>query len=165
MSTASNDQAGDKSAAPGANARPVERQVDLAAYDRGENKVRAHLFYRTVGMAEAKIPSHVAGVDTSKPVAAVVINPGVTLKQFRRTDRPLGSYFSPATAEASELGINMANRVEERLQMTRGVTALKSTTADIIDTWSDPRNPKAVKGGGEQYYVPSLRDGENATRV
>ncbi len=66
-----------------------------------------------------------------------------------------GNYFAEAGVSAAELGVNPAGRVPVLLQTPYGARALRSTAADIVDTWTVPGQAFHAQGGGTQYFVPN----------
>ncbi|MEZ4399710.1 MAG: polymorphic toxin type 46 domain-containing protein [Kofleriaceae bacterium] len=132
-------------------------------------------FYRSHGMPEARIDSHLDGIDFRHPVVETTIPRGTIVSQFQVEGGRQGSYYSDGTPTPGELGINpqgqvlgpdghpiigpdgnpvIADKVVTRWQATEDIPALQSTAAPITDTWSTPGQPYDAPGGGMQMYAP-----------
>lgn len=153
-------------------------------YARLVNKVKqqrmntAIRFYEKRGVDPMDIPSHLNGIDFSKPVSVVDIPPPETMYQYTYgSDASLGEYFSDdKNTKPDALGVNnvfrevvghdehgrciysrqkIAEKHHQKIDVSNDVPmkALKSTAATIVDDWSDPLNPKRTSGGGTQYYI------------
>ncbi|GFM66101.1 hypothetical protein PSCICJ_22190 [Pseudomonas cichorii] len=124
-------------------------------------KETAAEFYRAQGVEEARIPSHLNGIDFDQPVNVETLNRGKTVYQFQSPGAPQGNYYclNPATTP-SELGIGplgtnrAARTIELKLQSvyrtTQKTPVLKSTAKAIDDTWSVKDMTQPASGGGTQ---------------
>ncbi len=126
-----------------------------ASYTAAENRLRAHMFYRRQGWSDAKIADHLQGIDFSKPVSATVIPKGATVGQWQVPGRPVGNYFAQPGTAPTNLGISGAGKVETVFTVPRSQSALRSTAAPVLDTWSGPL-PVQTAGGATQYFRPGL---------
>ncbi|WP_443111582.1 polymorphic toxin type 46 domain-containing protein [Burkholderia sp. FERM BP-3421] len=67
----------------------------------------------------------------------------------------VGSYFAPVGTQATNLGINPANRIPGLFTPSGATSVLQSTAASITDTWTVPGRPFVANGGGTQQFVPN----------
>ena len=116
-----------------------------------ERRALARKFYEDAGMDPKKIDSHLEGIDFTKPVEVVKLEPGTTLTQYKYPDRPVGNYFCPEGSSPKTLGIDPAGRVPVEFKATEPIQVLKSSAADLKD-WNG--GDAIFKGGGTQYFIP-----------
>jgi Flp pilus assembly pilin Flp len=105
-------------------------------------------------MTQERALSHMRGIDFTRPVEIVRIEPGDELIQFNLPGQR-GKYFAPRGTSAESLGIDPAGRVVETYRAPdEGILALRSTAADI-ESFVDA-NGNVIRGGGGggiQYKV------------
>jgi RHS repeat-associated protein len=113
-------------------------------------------FYRIeTRWADSRIARHLRGIDFNQPVEIVQIPRGSVLNQHGFPSDPIGNYFSLPGTPAKGSGIYPHGRVERFYQTTMDLRALRSTAADITDTWSVPGWAIDVPGGKEQFFIPN----------
>jgi RHS repeat-associated protein len=118
--------------------------------DRREDAFR---FYREAGFPASRAWDHMRGIDFSHPVERELLPKGKTLAQHKMGDG-LGNYFAEPGTLPTNLGISPAGRIETTLTSTRAATALKSTAASVLDTWTVKGSPYVTNGGATQFFVP-----------
>jgi filamentous hemagglutinin len=97
--------------------------------------------------------NHLAGIDFSQPVDIVPLLQDTTVVQYGAPGSATGNYFAPIGTPASQLGINPAGKVPSLFAPSTDVVVLRSTAADIVDTWSVPSDPYSASGGATQYFT------------
>ena len=125
------------------------------------------------------IRSHISGIDFSQPVEIVKIKGGTELIQYTKVNSEgtilRGDYYTDnPTHTPSQLGVSdkynvqTPNRIKtsevkevakETVVIPNDVEGLKSTSAEINDTWSridtnGNKLPVHTEGGGSQIYIP-----------
>lgn len=120
-----------------------------------KRKKVAEDFYKKAGWPQARIDSHLEGIDFSKKVDVITLPKGTTVVQYQVPGKPVGNYFAPPGTQATNLGINPEGRTPTSLTATQNVQVLRSTASAPIDTWSIPRKPFQTQGGGTQYFAPN----------
>jgi filamentous hemagglutinin len=70
-------------------------------------------------------------------------------------DGRVGNYFALPGTPAEMLGINPASRVPTTFSTAQPTSALQSTAAPIVDTWTVPGTSFNAQGGGTQFFVPN----------
>lgn len=127
------------------------------------------------------IESHIAGIDFTQSVEIVKIPAGKELIQYTKIntkgDVVRGEYYTDNSNNTpSDLGISdtynvrdpdngwrqtqeVREVVKEKVIIPKDVEGLKSTSAEINDTWSrideyGNQLPTHRKGGGSQIYIP-----------
>lgn len=108
----------------------------------------------SAGFSADRAAGHLAGIDFMQPVTLTELTPGVNYLQYPMNGK-MGNYFTTVGTPAETIGINPAGRVPTLYTPTTTVPALRSTAADILDTWTVPGEPYMAKGGGIQYFVPN----------
>jgi uncharacterized Zn-binding protein involved in type VI secretion len=111
-------------------------------------------FYSQTGWPEKRIAQHLRGIDFSKPVEVVTLQPEDVVKQWVDPNQNVGGYFD-ADALPEELGICPANVVPRELRtfvISKPVKVLKSTAAAIKIDWL-PTPPIQVPGGATQLFM------------
>ncbi len=137
--------------------------LNLGINIRGRKEVATN-FYLSQGFSKYDIPSHLTGIDFSKPLDIITINKGKKLFQFQTRGAPQGNYYSLSSeVTPSQLGISPSgfNRslqlVEPKIQSTyvsnQKVSFLKSTAASVNDFWSVPGQEYSAIGGGIQLFL------------
>ena len=143
--------------------------------------LKAKEFYQKYNpeMSPDALESHLSGIDFSKPVEVVKYSEGTELMQYTKVNTEgtvlRGDYYTDNPAcTPSQLGIsdkyNVSTPDRIKTQEVRQVTkdtvtlpndveGLKSTSAEIDDTWSrvdsDGKGlPIHTEGGGSQIYIP-----------
>jgi hypothetical protein len=109
-----------------------------------ERSLLAKSFYEKFG--EANIESKLKGIDFSKPVQTVTLKAGTTVEQWVDASGTVGKYFAPVGSDPSKLGLS-GKPFLKQFTLTEDVKVLKSTANDF----------NGNKGGGIQYFNPSLR--------
>ncbi|WP_312901931.1 glycohydrolase toxin TNT-related protein [Chryseobacterium taichungense] len=130
-------------------------------------------------MTERQIKSHISGIDFNKPIEVVKLPEGTELIQYTKVNTEgivlRGDYYTNNPNHTpSELGVSDKYNVQtpdrvktsevkevtkEVLKLPKDVEGLKSTSAEINDTWSrideyGQELPIYTKGGGIQIYIP-----------
>lgn len=130
-------------------------------------------------MTERQIKSHISGIDFTKPIEIVNLQEGTKLIQYTKLNTEgialKGDYYTDNLNNTpSELGVSDKYNVQtpdrvktsevkdvtrEILILQKDAEGLKSTSAEIYDTWSridkDGKElPIHTKGGGSQIYIP-----------
>ena len=113
----------------------------------------AREFYEKAGFSQERTADHLKGIDFSKPVEVVTLEPSAKVIQYQRTGHNFGNYLAPPGTEASALGVNPAGRVATTYEVTRPVQVLRSTAAPVEDIWSAPGEVFKANGGGIQYFT------------
>lgn len=101
----------------------------------------------------ARIDSHLAGIDFTKPVDVVNLRSGSQFSQWNFAGES-GNYFTNLGSGPSGLGVYTNGRIESVLQINTSSPALRSTAADALDTWSVPGLSIEAPGGNIQYFLP-----------
>lgn len=140
------------------------------AMTEAANREKARQFYRqNTPMKPREIESHLKGIDFSKPVTVGPPPPAPRkMTQWQVPGGSTGSYFSAQpNAPPDRLGIAQAgidrktgkvtNKVKTTHNVPEGAPYLKSTAAPMVDPRSVPGRSYSTKGGGEQYFIPSMR--------
>ncbi|MCA1859153.1 hemagglutinin repeat-containing protein [Janthinobacterium sp. HSC-3S05] len=114
----------------------------------------AYNFYANAGFSADRAAGHLAGIDFMKPVSLTELMPGTNYLQYPMGGK-MGNYFATPGTPAETIGINPAGRVPTLYTPTTAAPALRSTAADILDTWTVPSQPYMTQGGGIQFFVPN----------
>lgn len=114
----------------------------------------AYDFYKQAGFSVDRALGHLDGIDFSRPVTLTELTPGTNYVQ-NVLDGKVGNYFTAVGTPAETVGINPAGRVPMTFTPSQPLPALRSTAADILDTWTVPNQPYQTTGGGTQYFVPN----------
>jgi hypothetical protein len=154
----------------------IKTMVKVA--DPGNPALREKLareFYEKLGWPKHKIDNHIKGIDFTKPVEIVEIQPGTKLSQWQAPGKRKGEYFTEKGTPPSKVGTSPNARIENNELVKKIETeyvfdkpndALKSTAAPITDRWSENiKGPKSsnsfeivkpvdTEGGGVQYFIP-----------
>ncbi len=113
----------------------------------------AKAFYDSTGMA-SRFAGDLAGIDLGKPVQMISVPAGTQMYQFIRDGaKYLGNFFSPS-AQALPTCLGISGR--DRTQVTAALpaaTALQSTAAPIVDTWTTKGVSVQTEGGCAQVVV------------
>ncbi len=126
-------------------------------------RATAQAFYEKQGWPQARIDSHLKGIDFNKPVRVTTIPANKTLGQWQVPGGPKGNYFAPLEETPSRLGISpvghdpaigAVSKVQTQYVNPAPVQALSSRAASIEDSWSNPYSTAETQGGGQQYFVP-----------
>ncbi len=130
---------------------------------RSQRLALAQDFYAQQGWPQARIDSHLKGIDFSRPVAVVDIPEHTPLGQWQVPGGPKGNYFAPLQETPGKLGISSVGHDPTRGAVSKAQTtyisnsrvpALRSHAASILDDWSSPYAAAQTKGGGTQFFVP-----------
>ncbi|WP_442678084.1 polymorphic toxin type 46 domain-containing protein [Sphingomonas sp. ASY06-1R] len=131
--------------------------------DVAVNRTTAQNYYAEQGWPQARIDSHLKGIDFTRPVKVVDLPAGTEMSQWQVPGGPKGNYFSGAQTKPAELGISpvghdpaigAVSKVQTDYVSTRPTSALRSTAAAVDDTWSSPYATAQTPGGGRQFFVP-----------
>ena len=125
---------------------PVD--VVTARYDTAYN------FYTQAGFSIDRALGHLDGIDFSQPVSATELMPGSNYVQHVLNGN-VGNYFAPIGTSADAIGVNPTGRITGLYTPTQPTAALRSSAAEIIDTWTTPGHSYATTGGGAQFFVPN----------
>jgi len=136
--------------------------LDLDINIRGRQEAATN-FYRLQGFADADIPSHLAGIDFTRPVDVVTLNGSKRLYQFQVPSAPQGNYYTfYGSTTASELGISpygfnrttqmVVPKIQQTYTTTQPVQMLRSTAASVGDFWSVRGQTFQTQGGGLQLF-------------
>ncbi|MFN7945845.1 MAG: polymorphic toxin type 46 domain-containing protein [Blastocatellia bacterium] len=142
--------------------KPVRNKVEAKASESQAAETAASFsarmkvareFYEKAGFSPEKTADHLKGIDFSKPVEVVTLEPPAKVIQYQRPGRSFGNYLAPPGTEASALGVNPAGRVATSYEVARPVQVLRSTAAPVEDIWSVPGEVFKADGGGIQYFT------------
>lgn len=126
-------------------------------------RATAQSFYAEQNWPQARIDSHLKGIDFSKPVRVGSIPANSTMGQWQVPNGPKGNYFAPVSETPGRLGISpvghdpavgAVSKVQTTYTNPGPVRALQSHAANIDDNWSSPYATAVTPGGGTQYFVP-----------
>lgn len=129
-------------------ARASSQFEQLSRYETAYN------FYADAGFSADRAAGHLAGIDFTQQVTLTELTPGTNYLQYPMNGN-MGNYFTTVGTPAEAIGINPAGRVPTLYTPSITVHALRSTAADILDTWTVPSQPYMTQGGGIQYFVPN----------
>ncbi|WP_346839621.1 polymorphic toxin type 46 domain-containing protein [Microbulbifer sp. SAOS-129_SWC] len=140
------------------------RQSDAVTSVAKQRQQTAFNFYKAQGFPEDDIPSHLTGIDFSKPVEVTKIEEGTIVYQYQSPGAPQGNYYSidpnvqPSELGISPMGTNRAmKRVEPKIKslyvVTEDTPALKSTAKAVDDFWSVKGEVYPAKGGATQMFT------------
>jgi hypothetical protein len=141
-------------------AAALSLEVENAAKAPGDTPVQrdartavAKAFYDSTGMA-SRFAGDLAGIDLGKPVQTISVSAGTQMYQFIRDGaKYLGNFFSPAAqAQPTCLGISGTGRTQVTASLP-ATTALLSTAAPIVDTWTTAGVSVQTEGGCAQVVV------------
>ena len=139
-------------------ARSVPDEATIAA-----RRATAQNFYARQGWPQAKIDSHMRGIDFNQPVEVVPLDSGTTVGQWQTPGGAKGNYFSSSDETPSRLGISTVghdpnigaiSKVQTMYVSDAQTQALKTTAAPMRDDWSNPYSVAQTSGGGTQFFVP-----------
>ena len=73
---------------------------------------------------------------------------------------PIGNYFTVLGADRAKLGIYTSGRTTRNYGATSDISALRSTTCDINDSWSMLKYKWEIRlrGGETQYFTHNTFD-------
>jgi hypothetical protein len=133
----------------------VAGQAEFAFVPFVERQSLARNFYKTsTGWNDSRIASHLRGIDFNQAVDGITIPRGSVMSQHSFPGDPTGNYFGLPGTPANGFGIYPRGRVESFYRATTEVQALRSTAANVTDTWSVPGWAIDVSGGNRQFFVP-----------
>ena len=103
---------------------------------------------------DARIQSHIDGIDLSQPVQIVELQPNQLVTQFPQPGAPLGDYFTPPEGiNPNTIVINPAGRIPVQYAPDSPTSALRSISADTTNNLNLPKNVRGA-GGGTQFLFP-----------
>jgi hypothetical protein len=114
-----------------------------------QRRATAQSFYEAQGWSEAKIADHMCGIDFSKPVYVVTLEPGTTVEQWQPPGKPQGNYYTLPGTDPGTLGID-PGRVRQLYQVKERVQVLQSTAADVE---ARDGSGNIYRGGGTQFFT------------
>lgn len=124
--------------------------LDITARGRRE---MVQNYFEKQGLDPQKIKQHMNGIDFTKDVDLFPLNPNQQVLQWQAPGKSVGNYFAPMGSEPHELGINPFGRKMLIYSPKKRTTVLRSSSAEIIDGWTQPSKPFRAKGGEIQYYT------------
>jgi RHS repeat-associated protein len=105
---------------------------------------------------DARIDSHLKGIDFTKPVQTVELPKGYETVQYQQPGNPVGNYLTPPGTSPNTLGINPAGRVPTTICTNESTPVLQSTAEDTLNNPDVPPIARGA-GGGTQYFTPNPR--------
>jgi hypothetical protein len=134
----------------GAVVKAVE--TNMGALDIAARQATAKSFYQAGGWPEARITSHLEGINFSQPVENITLPRGTQVVQYQIPGNPTGNYFAPVGTSAESIGVNPAGRVTTIYTTMSDVSVLRSTAAN---TSLNPNLPALARGqgGGVQFFT------------
>lgn len=92
------------------------------------------------------------GIDFTKPVEVVPLEPGTVVTQFQKAGAPQGDYYTLPGTDPATLGIDTAGRVPTNYDVSGDapMQVLKSTASDVLD-WRG--SGTTFKGGATQFFT------------
>ncbi|CAM4456745.1 MAG: hypothetical protein LEGION0403_FIIPPAGN_02779 [Legionella sp.] len=123
-------------------------------------RATARGFYAKGGWASERINSHLDGIDFSKEVSVELIPKGTMLQQHQMPKDPIGNYFTVFGVDRAKLGIYTSGRTTRSYVATSDISALRSTTGNITDSWSMLKYKWEIRlrGGETQYFTHNTFD-------
>ena len=138
---------------PPTAARPMVGGGGTAAVaDIAIGQATAKSFYKAAGWSDARIASHLEGINFSQPVEYVTIPKGTQVVQYQIPGNPTGNYFAPLGTAAESIGVNPAGRVATIYTTTSDISVLRSTAADTSLNSNIPVLARG-QGGGIQFFT------------
>ena len=116
----------------------------------------AYNFYTQAGFNTERALGHLGGIDFSQSVSVTKLTPGTGYVQYVQNGN-VGNYFAPIGTSAETIGISPIGRVPELFTPSQPLQALRSTAADIVDTWTVKGQAYQTSGGGTQFFVPNKK--------
>ena len=161
--------------------RAAQLKIRTAAYLEALGRSREPpLVHERAGVAvefllkhfpERDVLGYLRGIDFSKPVEVVTLQPGMTLIQYAGSR--IGNWFSRPGFSPRNMGLSEAGRDRLVFRVDKPTAALKSRAAATTDTWTQGRTRdvitpsvgrsdgapagragQLVDGGAEQYVIP-----------
>lgn len=132
-------------------------QRTIAAQMAYRRSIAQDFYKSNTTWTDARIQSHLRGIDFSKPVRVEVLPSRTELLQYHLPNQAPGNYFTLPGAPANQLGIYTSGLTETPRFLIGPTRALSSTAASIVDDWSMPADSGwkiQVDGGGPQFFVP-----------
>lgn len=163
------------------NGRLHDEKTGRFVVDPKVGKRKAIDFYKkhNPDMAMLDIESHIAGIDFTKKVEIIPITEGTSLTQYTKVNTEgtvlRGDYYTDNPNNTpSELGVSDKYNVrdpnngwqqtdeiktvtKENVIIPKDSEGLKSTSAEIDDTWSLKDQSVHTEGGGSQIYIPKTQ--------
>ncbi|MGI9283268.1 MAG: polymorphic toxin type 46 domain-containing protein, partial [Endozoicomonas sp.] len=141
----------------------IARSDGISTTHLNARKSVAHQFYAEQGMPVAKIEGHLSGIDFSKPVEVTELPKGKAVHQYQVPGGPQGNYYAEPGIKPEKLGIsdkakdwNTGEIIVKEVNIyetENSVKILKSTAAEIDDTWSIPGETIRAEDGANQYFT------------
>lgn len=124
---------------------------------------KAYVFYKKHHFLDEQIRAHFDAINFSKEVDYETIFAHSTIFQWSGNSPsiPQGNYYSDQNGNPNCLGINPKQddingntlpRVQFKYRPSTDIEVLKSTTKNIVDTWSVKGRSYDAKGGCIQYF-------------
>lgn len=145
------------------HAAPPAAAIQQAAAAPGDTPAQrdartavATAWYGDNGMAN-RLAGDLPGIDLGKPVQVINVPANSVMYQYIRNGAAyLGNFFSPSlNAQPTCLGISGTGRVLARATLPAN-SALQSTAAPIIDTWTTQGVSVQTDGGCTQVVVNNV---------
>ena len=132
--------------------KTINNQATSTATNLVSRQSTANSYYKTLGWDDAKIASHMSGIDFSKPVEIVTLPKGTKVVQYQIPGNPVGGYFAPVGTSAESLGISSAGRNPIIYKTTENISVLRTTAADTSKSTNLPESARGT-GGGVQFFT------------
>ena len=115
---------------------------------------KAKAFYQSTGMDEDAIVQHLVGIDFSKPVEVVDLEPGTEVKQWVKGGK-VGGYFDQDSSpeDLGMLPLDKEPRTLKTFVVNQRTPVLCSTAAPIIVKWVPGVPPTPARGGATQMFA------------
>jgi len=139
-------------------------QVHLDETDNVKSPQNAQKMRTTVdfmekhGASPVDVQNFARATDFSRPVEVVTIAPGKSITQRVRSEQKPGHYYSDVGVASERVGVDATNRVHRRFETTGPVTALRSTSAPVMDNFTIRPKRTGVRGGNSQYWIPDSKN-------
>ncbi len=143
--------------------------LGIGAYTSGEIIKRAtnsfnfaKNFYKSAGYDEATAIRELKGIELTSKVDDIVLKKGTVVEQWLKVDKSTGklipgNYFTLPGADPTKLGVSLEGRIKVLSILDEVTKFLKSTAADMIDTWTVPGKSIVVKGGETQLFQTKVK--------
>ena len=147
--------------------RALAREVEISRYLEKLGNANAPVTVRQrvavavnfllESFADGEVLGYLKGIDFSKPVEVVTLQPGEAMFQY--SNGRVGNWFAKRGIGSRNLGISDAGRERLEFRVSKPTRALKSTAAATGDTWTRGRaatrlGAELVDGGGAQFVIP-----------
>lgn len=150
---------------PGGNRGAVAEALSRLGLKNEPLAVRARIATATSFLDRHDLDqAYMKGIDFSKDVKEVTLDPGFHLIAYRpdplpgaESWNPFGLFYTEVGTSAYEIGIKPDKRIFVRYIVLQATRALKSRAAAIAVTWA--KGPRYLAGGGGwQYIIPGAEN-------